>query len=74
MQTGPASGGWGPRAVRKRSAFFSEAVGHAAMTGVAIGILLGEPYTGPNGALFGYCLLIGIVLNYLRNRTGLPPD
>jgi zinc transport system permease protein len=49
-------------------------VGHAALTGVAIGILLGEPYTGPYGSLFGYCLLFGILLNYLRNRTGLAPD
>lgn len=60
--------------VVKRFAFFSEAVGHAALTGVAIGILLGEPYTGPYGSLFGYCLLFGILLNFLRNRTGLSPD
>src|SRR5690606_36182447 len=53
---------------------FSEAVGHAAMTGVAIGILVGEPYTGPYGSLFGFCLLFGILLNYLRNRTGLASD
>src|SRR5690606_16279086 len=36
--------------------------------------LLGEPYTGPYGSLFGYCLLFGLLLNYLRNRTGLSPD
>ncbi|RMT51185.1 metal ABC transporter permease [Pseudomonas syringae] len=71
---GPVLGGLGTLVVVKRFAFFSEAVGHAALTGVAIGILLGEPYTGPYGALFGYCLLFGIVLNYLRNRTGLAPD
>ena len=41
---------------------------------MAIGILLGEPYTGPYGSLFGYCLLFGVLLNYLRNRTGLAPD
>ena len=67
-------GGLGTLVVVKRFAFFSEAVGHAALTGVAIGILLGEPYTGPYGSLFGYCLLFGISLNYLRNRTGLAPD
>jgi len=71
---GPVLGGLGTLVVVKRFAFFSEAVGHAALTGVAIGILLGEPYTGPYGSLFGYCLLFGIVLNYLRNRTGLAPD
>ena len=71
---GPVLGGLGTLVVVKRFAFFSEAVGHAALTGVAIGILLGEPYTGPYGSLFGYCLLFGISLNYLRNRTGLAPD
>ncbi|MBG6540168.1 metal ABC transporter permease [Pseudomonas aeruginosa] len=71
---GPGLGGLGTLAVVKRFAFFSEAVGHAALTGVAIGILLGEPYTGPYGSLFGYGRLVGVLLNYLRNRTGLAPD
>ena len=71
---GPVLGGLGTLVVVKRFAFFSEAVGHAALTGVAVGILLGEPYTGPYGSLFGYCLLFGILLNFLRNRTGLSPD
>lgn len=71
---GPVLGGLGTLVVVKRFAFFSEAVGHSALTGVVIGILLGEPYTGPCGSLFGYCLLFGVLLNYLRNRTGLSPD
>jgi zinc transport system permease protein len=71
---GPVLGSLGTLVIVKRHAFFSEAVGHAALTGVAIGILIGEPYTGPYGSLFGYCLLFGIALNYLRNRTGLSAD
>lgn len=74
LMIGPVLGGLGTLVVVKRFAFFSEAVGHAALTGVAIGILLGEPYTGPYGSLFGYCLLFGILLNFPRNRTGLSPD
>lgn len=74
LMIGPVLGGLGTLVVVKRFAFFSEAVGHAALTGVAISILLGEPYTGPYGSLFGYCLLFGILLNFLRNRTGLSPD
>src|ERR1044071_1412861 len=70
----PVLGSLGTLVVIKRHAFFSEAVGHAALTGVAIGILLGEPYTGPYGSLFGYCLIFGIALNYLRNRTLLSAD
>lgn len=71
---GPVLGLLGTLVVVKRHAFFSEAVGHSALTGVAIGILLGEPYTGPYGALFGYCILFGLGLNYLKNRTGLTAD
>lgn len=71
---GPLLGALGALVVIKRHAFFSEAVGHAALTGVAIGILAGEPYTSPYGAMFGYCLIFGIALNYLRNRTGLSAD
>lgn len=71
---GPVLGSLGTLVVVKRFSFFSEAIGHSALTGVAIGILLGEPYTGPYGSLFGYCLLFGLMLNYLRNRTGLSPD
>jgi len=71
---GPVLGLLGTLVVVKRHAFFSEAVGHSALTGVAIGILLGESYTGPYGALFGYCILFGLGLNYLKNRTGLTAD
>lgn len=71
---GPVLGGLGTLVVTKRMAFFSEAVGHAALTGVAIGILVGEPYTGPYGSLFGFCLLFALLVNYLRNRTGLASE
>ena len=71
---GPVLGLLGTLVVVKRHAFFSEAVGHSALTGVAIGILLGESYSGPYGALFGYCIMFGLGLNYLKNRTGLTAD
>lgn len=74
LMLGPLLGGLGTLVVIKRFAFFSDAVGHAALTGIAIGILLGEPHTAPYGGLFGYCILFGLLLNYLRNRTGLSPD
>lgn len=71
---GPMLGSLGTLVVVRRHAFFAEAVGHAALTGVAIGILAGEPYTAPYGALFGYCLIFAIGLDYLRGRTGLSAD
>ena len=48
---GPLLGGLGMLVVVKRFAFFSEAVGHAALTGIAIGVLLGEPHASPYGSL-----------------------
>ncbi len=71
---GPLLGGIGTMVVVKRMAFFSQAVGNAAMTGVAVGILLGESFTQPYISMFGFCLLFAIVLNYTRNRTRMPAD
>jgi zinc transport system permease protein len=71
---GPLLGGIGTMVVVKRMAFFSQAVGNSAMTGVAIGVLLGEPVQHPYFAMFGFCILFGLVLNYTRNRTKMSPD
>lgn len=40
VMVGPLLGALGTLVVVKRLAFFSEAVGHGALTGVAVGILL----------------------------------
>ena len=66
---GPILGGVGTMVVTKRLAFFSQAVGQAALTGVALGIILGEPLTAPYVTLFGFCILFGLVLNFTKNRT-----
>jgi zinc transport system permease protein len=71
---GPLLGLVGPMVVIKRLAFFSQAVGNAALTGVSLGILLGEPYTSPLGALLGFTLLFGLLLNFLRHRTKMSSD
>ncbi len=71
---GPVLGGMGTMVVAKRLAFFSQAVGQAALTGVALGIILGEPYTAPYVSLFGFCILFGLVMNYTRNRTRMSSD
>jgi zinc transport system permease protein len=74
LMLGPLLGGVGTMVVTKRLAFFSEAVGHAAMTGVAFGIILGEPYTAPYVSLFSFCILFGLIMNYTRNRTNMAND
>ncbi len=71
---GPILGGVGVMVVTKRMAFFSQAVGQAALTGVAIGVFLGEPITSPYASLFGFCILFGLLMNYTRNRTRMSPD
>jgi zinc transport system permease protein len=71
---GPVLGGVGTMVVTKRMAFFSQAIGNAAMTGVAIGVLLGESYTEPYVSMFGFCILFGLVLNYTKGRTRISSD
>ena len=71
---GPLLGAVGTMVVTKRMAFFSQAVGNAAMTGVAIGVLLGESYTEPYISMFAFCILFGLVLNYTRNVTSISSD
>ena len=71
---GPILGGIGTMVVTKRMAFFSMAIGNAAMTGVAIGVLLGESYTEPYISMFGFCILFGLLLNYTKGRTQISSD
>ena len=66
---GPLLGGMGTMVVAKRMAFFSQAVGNAALTGVAIGVIIGESYTAPYVSMFSFCLLFGLFLNFARNHT-----
>jgi zinc transport system permease protein len=71
---GPVLGGVGTMVVTKRMAFFSQAIGNAAMTGVAIGVLAGESYTEPYVSMFGFCVLFGLVLQYVKGRTRISSD
>lgn len=74
LMMGPLLGGMGSLVVIKRLAFFSEAVGHAALTGIAIGILLGEPASHPFAALFSFCLIFALLLHWVKSRTSVPYD
>jgi len=55
-------------------AFFSAALGQAALTGVAIGLLLGEPLNAPYGGMFGFCLLATLGMVFVKRHATLPPD
>jgi len=70
----PILGGLSHLVVTRRMAFFSAALGQAALTGVAIGLLLGEPLNSPYGGMFGFCLLATLAMVYVKRRATLPPD
>jgi zinc transport system permease protein len=71
---GPLLGGIGTMVVAKRMAFFSQAIGHAALTGVAIGVIIGESYTAPYVSMFSFCILFGLLLNFSKNHTKMSSD
>ncbi|WP_067143059.1 metal ABC transporter permease [Oceanivirga salmonicida] len=71
---GPVLGMFGTMVVTKKMAFFSEAIGHSALAGIALGVFLGEPHESPYIMLFTYCIIFGIVINYTKNRTKMSSD
>jgi len=70
----PLLGGLSHLVVARRMAFFSAALGQAAITGVCVGLLLGEPLNAPYGGLFGFCLLSTLGMVYAKRRAKLPAD
>ena len=70
----PLLGGISHLVVARRMAFFSAALGQAAITGVCVGLLLGEPLNAPYGGMFGFCLLATLGMVYAKRRSQLPPD
>jgi zinc transport system permease protein len=67
----PAAAAIGVPLVQHRMVFFSDAIGHSAFTGVAMGMVLGISPSFTVAA-FGAAVAIAIVL--VRGRTGLSPD
>ncbi len=74
LMIGPLLGLLGTLVVVKRLAFLSEAVGHSVLTGVSIGILLGEPITAPWISLFTFSILFALLLQWVKGRTTVPYD
>jgi zinc transport system permease protein len=70
----PLLGLLSPLVLARRLAFFSAAIGQAVLTGVALGVLLGEPVEAPWASVFGFSLLCGVGLVFVRRRSALPPD
>jgi zinc transport system permease protein len=70
----PLLGGLSHLVVARRMAFFSAALGQAALTGLSIALLLGEPLNAPYGGIFAFCLLSALGMVYVKRRSALPPD
>ena len=70
----PILGGLSHLVVSRRMAFFSATLGQAALTGVSIGLLLGEPLNTPYGGMFGFCLLSTLAMIYVKRRSALSSD
>jgi zinc transport system permease protein len=58
--------------ISNQMAFFSEAVGHATLTGLAIGALLG--LADPTAAMVGFAVLLAAAVTALRGRSGVSTD
>jgi zinc transport system permease protein len=70
----PLLGGMSHLVVARRLAFFSTALGQAALTGLTLGLLAGEPIQAPYAGIFGFCLASAILMVYVKRRSRLPPD
>jgi zinc transport system permease protein len=70
----PLLGGMSHLVVARRLSFFSAALGQAALTGLTIGIVLGEPLDAAYGGIFGFCFLSALVMVYVKRHAALPTD
>ena len=64
----PLFGGVGTMIVQKRMAYFSDALGHSALTGIAVGVICGIGNTTISMVIFA--VLFALLLNYI-SRKGL---
>jgi zinc transport system permease protein len=70
----PLLGGLSHLVVARRLAFFSTTLGQAALTGLTIGVAAGLPLDETFPSILGFCLLVGVVMVFVRRRSTLPPD
>ncbi len=74
MIIGPVLGGMGTVVVTKKMSFFTQTIGNAALSGVAIGLLFGEPIEATYAGLYGFCLMVALVMTFVKNRSRLAND
>ncbi len=68
----PLFGMLGTMIVNRKMAFFSDALGHSALTGIAAGIVFGISDT--NLSMLVFAVLFALLLNYISERGGSSND
>jgi len=71
VMVSPAAAAVGVPLVQFRMAFFSDAIGHSAFTGVAIGVLLG---VSPTWTMAAFGALVAVAITLVKGRTDLSTD
>ena len=62
----------GTMIVNNKIAFFSDALGHSALTGIAIGMLLG--ISNINISMIIFAVVFALLLNFIKNKTTYGAD
>ena len=62
----------GTMIVNNKMAFFSDALGHSALTGIAIGMVLGV--TNINVGMILFAIVFALLLNYVKNKATYGAD
>lgn len=68
----PLFGLMGTMIVNRKMAFFSDALGHSALTGIAVGVVLGVNNTGISMALFA--VVFALLLNFISSKVSASTD
>lgn len=68
----PLFGILGTVIVNNRMAFFSDALGHSALTGIALGTLFG--LANANIAMLLFAILFALLLNYIKRKNTVSTD
>lgn len=68
----PLFGILGTMIVNNKMAFFSDALGHSALTGIAAGVIFGIPDTNISMVLFG--VAFALLLNWIKSKSTASTD
>lgn len=68
----PLLGMLGTMIVNNRMSFFSDALGHSALTGIALGVIFG--LDSPLISMLAFSILFTFAIIYVKNKNTLPTD